>query len=368
MKILLLTEELRLGGAESLAVALAGALARLPGREIVFAAHDGPLRARLDARVRFHPLPLYRPVAAAALTRRLAEILKRERPDIVHSHGATVGVLAALAAKAAGVRAAMVLTDHSAAPTRLPRALSGRVRRLAFDRIVAISPSKRAGLSAAGIPEVRIAYIPNFVDCDAIDRRVAGVDRAAVRAELGLGPGERVVLFAGRLIPGKRVDLFLEILAALPAGPARAAAGLIVGDGPERPRLEALARASRTRAIFLGYQPDIYKYLAVASAFLFPSRREVLPMALIEALAAGVPAICSDIPGNNEIVEEGRTGFLIGGGAGEYAAKLAELLADEPRRSELAARARAAARASYHETVVVGRTAALYDEIAPKHD
>lgn len=356
----MLTEDLGLGGAETMALALAGALARDPSRRVVFAAGDGPLRARLDPAVAFHALPVYTPPAAPGLVLRLARLLKQERPDIVHSHAATVGVLAAAAAKLAGARPLRVLTHHSIIAARVPGALYTRALDLAFDRVIAISATKRDRLLAGGFPAAKLALIPNFVDCDAAARRLAAVDREAVRAELGLEPGRPAVLVASRLIPAKRVDRFIEILARCPGRPV----GLVLGDGPERPRLEALAaaRAADVRVVFLGYQSDIYKYLAVSSAFLFPSAHpEVLPMVLIESLAAGVPVVCSDIPGNNEIVESGRSGWLVSGDDAAYAARLGALLADEGERRRLSDGARAAARASFHETAVVARTAALYD-------
>lgn len=373
MKVMMITESLEFGGAETLAIALAGAIARMPNRRVSFAAHEGPLLQRLDPRVRYFPVPVYSPFEAAAFVRRLARILGDERPDVIHAQGATVGTLAVLTAKTVGLRAASVLTHHSATTRRLSPAIASWILNRCFDRFIAISRSKHEQLLSGGIPAEKLSCIPNFVDCDAIGRRLAEIDRNAVRAEIALAPGQKAVIVAGRLVRKKRMDRFIEILARYGRGARERPVGLILGDGPERPRLERLAKvlARDARVIFLGYQPDIYKYLAVSSAFLFPSAHpEVLPMALIEALAAGVPAVCSDIPGNNEIIEHGRTGYLVRGGDEEYSERLGDLLADDAHRAAMAAGARAAARRLYHEPVVAGRIAALYDSMAirRRHD
>lgn len=367
MKVMILAEGLGVGGAETMAIALAGALARMPGRRVSFVAHDGPLRERLDPRVRYYPVPVYSPAAAAGIVRRLAAILREERPDVIHPQGATIGALAALAGRAVGLRTASVLTHHSTVTRRLPPAIAVGILKRSFDRFIAISRSKHDSLLAGGVPAERLSRIPNFTDCDAIDRRLAAVDRGAVRAELSLAPGQKVVVAAGRLIPGKRMDRFIEILARCARGVREKPVGLILGDGPERGRLERLAerRSSDARVVLLGYQPDICRYLSVASVLLFPTEHpEVLPMVLIEALAAGVPAVCSDIPGNDEIVKDGLTGYLVRGGDEEYSRRLGELLADDSLRAAMSERSRASARASFHETAVVARIAALYDSMA----
>ncbi|MBI3554479.1 MAG: glycosyltransferase [Elusimicrobia bacterium] len=366
MKILLVTENLDLGGAETLVVGLAGALAGEQGFEAALTATDGPLRERLDSAVRFFPLTRYSPLKTPVCVADLRSILRELRPDIVHAHGFTVGALAALAAKTCGLRPKMVLTHHSRETTRLPSALGAKLMNLCFDRLVAISKAKYDGLLADGIPAERICRIPNFIDCDAVARRLAAVDLGSVRRELSLAPAQRVILTAGRLIPEKRMDRFIEIAARYGRSARERPVAVILGDGPERGRLDALARkhAGEVRVELLGYQTDVYKYLAVAGAFLFPSEHaEVLPMVLIEAQASGVPAVCSDIAGNDEIVVDGVTGYLVRGGDEQYCARLASVMDDEGRGREFSRRSVETARARFDKKAVVRLHAQLYESL-----
>jgi glycosyltransferase involved in cell wall biosynthesis len=139
----------------------------------------------------------------------------------------------------------------------------------------------------------------------------------------------------GRMIPGKGFDVFARSLASCAARIGRPLVGLAIGDGPERARIEALAASlpGPARFVFAGYRRDVTALLGLCSAVLFPSQlTEVLPMALIEASAAGVPIVCSDIPGNREVVSSGVNGELAGPAEESYAEALARVLRDEAWR------------------------------------
>jgi glycosyltransferase involved in cell wall biosynthesis len=152
-----------------------------------------------------------------------------------------------------------------------------------------------------------------------------------VRAELGIGPDEFVVAMLSWLHPVKRHRLALEA-----AGDWRL---LIVGDGPES---EHLRRAAPPGAVFTGYRDDVMALLDAADLLLHPSRMEGFPIALLEAMAAGVPIVATRVGGVPEIVADGETGVLIdpAAGAGEIAAAVAAVRDDPARRAALAERAR----------------------------
>jgi glycosyltransferase involved in cell wall biosynthesis len=360
LKLLYLTEKLALGGAETLLMGLANAFAGEKGFEVRVAAAPGPLAGRFDSRVGIHSITEYSAKKAPAIALELRRILGETRPDAVHAHGASIGALCAAAGWTKTRRAPVILTDHNREATRLRPGLAAGVMKLCFARVVAISEAKYAGLRALGIPKRKLARIPNFVDCDSVARKIAAVDAAAVRAELGIEQGEPVLLTAGRLLPLKRADRFIEIAARYGRTRNARPHALILGDGPERARLEDSAKrhSKNARVKLLGYQPDVYKYLAVADAFLFPTDHpEVLPMVLIEAQAAGVPVVCSDIPGNDEIVVDGRTGFLVAGDDEAYCARLDAALQD---RSRFSRQAEAHARERFDKALVIKKHLELY--------
>jgi glycosyltransferase involved in cell wall biosynthesis len=220
-----------------------------------------------------------------------------------------------------------------------------------------------------GFPESRVSFIPNFVDCRAIGDAVAHADKGRLRAELGIADADVVVAMIGRMIPGKGFDVFARSLAACAARIGRPLVGLAIGDGPERARIEALTASLQgpARFVFAGYRRDVTALLSVCSAVLFPSQlTEVLPMTLIEASAAGVPIVCSDIPGNREVVSSGVNGELAGPGDESYADALARILRDAARARGMGEAGRRSALEKFDERVVVPRILALYGEVVAR--
>jgi len=150
---------------------------------------------------------------------------------------------------------------------------------------------------------------------------------------------ERVVLAVARLVPQKGLDLLIVAFASLQE---RERAGWrleLVGDGPERSALVALARRHgiSDQVVFAGFQAEPLRYMQQASIFALPSRFEGMPNALLEAMASGLPSVVSDAsPGPLEMVSDGRQGLVV---PSEDAKSLSEalerLIADEPLRRQL---------------------------------
>jgi glycosyltransferase involved in cell wall biosynthesis len=216
----------------------------------------------------------------------------------------------------------------------------------------------RSGARLLGISPARFRVTYNGIEFSLLEpHRTA----AEVRAELGLG-SELVLGTAAILKDWKRIDRLLRAFPALQgaaAGPVRL---LVVGDGPERPRLERLAAELGIAAdvVFAGLRDHIADYLQVMDVFSLPSsERESFGNAAVEAMAVGVPPVVfADSPGLAEHVEDGRTG-LIAATQDEFTAALRRLLEDAAARREMGARARAAIRERY----TLARSAAAYDEL-----
>lgn len=365
MRVLVFTSSLRVGGAESLSIALANALAA-EGLEVHFASAGGPLRHNIDKRVTFHATdnPNHLPIRVAHA---ISLLLREIRAGVIHSHGGSCAMVASIARKASKVPCARVLTHHSRIFRRAPRWIAGPIMSRCADHYIAISRDKQADMESLGIPREKISLIPNFVDVDSVAARVAEIDALRVRHELGIPESARVLVMVGRVVHTKRFDVFVRVAAETARRmPEKETHALVVGDGPELEGVRKIARDEGAPATvhFLGYQRDIYPSLAIGDVVVFPSEHpEVLPMFLIEASAAGRTIVCSDIPGNREIVTDGVTGRVVRGDAKAYAEVVSALLEDAATARRLAAAAHANAREHFDQAKVARATVAVYERL-----
>lgn len=221
------------------------------------------------------------------------------------------------------------------------------------------SPSVVEHLRArAGIPSDRLRLVRGGVDPAAL----AGA-APADRAELGVLPGAPLVLWVGRLDPIKGVDVLLRAWARMKRRDARL---LLAGDGPIRLALEALAGkldlSSSVR--FLGSRRDVPALLKAADVFVFPSRTEGLPNALLEAMAAGRAIVTTDAPGCRDLVDPERTGLVVQReDVSALAGAMERLVADAALRSRLGDAACWEVERHWHIRDTLAAYASLYDEI-----
>src|SRR5262245_19984482 len=201
--------ELRFGGAESMSIGLANALAG-EGIDVHFASASGPLRPNLDPRVTFHRTdnPNLLPIRVAHT---MSLLLREITPDIIHSQGASCAVVASIARRASKVFPVRVLTHHSGKYRTAPRWLAGSLIARSADHFVAISHAKYDDMVSFGIARERISLIPNFIDVEGVVARVQAVDSARVRRDLQIPADAKVLVMVGRLLPSKRFDLFVKI-------------------------------------------------------------------------------------------------------------------------------------------------------------
>jgi glycosyltransferase involved in cell wall biosynthesis len=278
--------------------------------------------------------------------------------DVVHGHSAKAGFLLRLAAAWAGRRARCVFTPHGwsfwaaeGTEARLYRALERRAARWCR-AIVAVSAYERdAGVAAGvGTPE-QYRVIPNGIDFHRFAREprpVAG----------------RIVML-GRLARPKRPELVVRALGRLRDRNPDAEVWL-VGEGPLRAEVESLAASLGLAGgvVVTGLHEDIPQVLAEAHCLVLASDYEGMPLSLLEAMAAGVPVVVTRFGGVEEVVEDGRTGFVVEPGSSEaLAASLGRLLDDPELSRELGAEGRRRAEQRFSVRRMVAETAALYDEI-----
>ena len=240
---------------------------------------------------------------------------------------------------------------------RLRHELVGAMLRRRFD---ALSGGTEHAADAASrlfrIDRARFLITYNGLDFDLLEPRSPA---GAVRAALGIGAAEFVVGTTANLRPWKRVDLLLRAVAATEGTDVRA---LIVGDGPDRPRLERLAAdlSLGERAVFTGWREEVADLVAALDAFCMPSSgSESFGNSAVEAMALGVPTIVfADGGGLLEHVVGGETGFVVGDLDG-LTATIARLRDDPALASEVGARGRAFVRDRY----TVARAVAGFTEL-----
>ncbi|GAA0589037.1 glycosyltransferase [Actinomadura livida] len=283
------------GGAERQLVLL---LRHLPvACEVATLTRTGTLGAQLRAAgVPVHEIGMRHNRDLAALPR-LARLIRRGRYDVVHTHLYRACVYGRIAARMAGTPR-IVATEHSLGdghiegrvPSRGVRILYRATERLG-SATVAVSPTVAARLCGWGVRPGRIVVIPNAIDAAGFAFDAAR--RAATRRRLGIAPDERIVGAVGRLVPTKRFDLLVEAVA-----PLRGVRLLLVGTGPERARLERLARdlGATGRVLFAGGTSDVAGALAAMDVLAAPSVQESFGLAVLEGLAAGLPVLYTTCP------------------------------------------------------------------------
>ncbi|MGH7632266.1 MAG: glycosyltransferase, partial [Gemmatimonadaceae bacterium] len=203
--------------------------------------------------------------------------------------------------------------------------------------LVAVSRATGADLSRTlGLDANAVTVVPNGIP-------FRSGNRALLRRELGVGDDELLIVAIGNLYPVKGHSVLLRALAELPRGASAESWHLaIAGRGGEESALRALARESglEQQVHLLGFRSDVPDILAAADVFVMPSLSEGLPLALVEAMAASLPVIASDVGGIPEVaVRDAEALFVAPGDARALAAALARLLRDSALRASLGAAA-----------------------------
>jgi glycosyltransferase involved in cell wall biosynthesis len=314
------------GGAQTYVASL---LAPLADRfEVVVAAHgEGPLRdAAREAGVRFvplrqvrRPLSLWRDVLGLV---ELVALLRREHPHIVHVNSAKAGALGRLAAWLVRVPIRIYTVHgwafraHGGAASVLYQWAERLLRPLTTATVCVADSERRTGLAAHTCDEHTTVVIRN------------GVGPAASQA--GGARSERPRLVSvGRLQAPKDTVTLVRALAALRGRPFEA---VLVGDGPDRPAVEEEVKrlGLESTVELLGERDDVPQLLGTADVFVLSSHSEGLPMSILEAMAAGVPVVASNVGGVPEVVVDGDTGLLVPPGDPKSLAAAIERLLEDP--------------------------------------
>jgi glycosyltransferase involved in cell wall biosynthesis len=294
---------------------------------------------------------------------RMAGVIRRRKIEVVHAHQYTPFFYSALGASLSGRRPRIILTEHG---RHFPDVVSP-VRRAANRLVLARLAAEVNAVSAFSAEALRsldgfsgrpVGVIENGVH---VDRYGPAPDRAKARERLGLAPDRLYVANVARLHPIKDQPMLLRAFAEVAAGRPDVDL-LLVGDGPMRGELEALAGtlgiADRVR--FLGVRHDVPEILGVVDVFALTSISEAASLTLIEAMASRLPVVVTDVGGNPELARDGREGRLVPrGDAPAMARALLEVLDHPEFGSALGAAGQERARQKYR----IGRTVDEYHRL-----
>jgi glycosyltransferase involved in cell wall biosynthesis len=304
---------------------------------------------------------------------RFALELRRQRIDVVHTHGFYPNVFALPAARLARTPVTIGAVREQAAFWTPAQRRANRVALGLADAIVVNAETVRRELAAFGYSPAKLRLIRNGVD---VERFSAATAAAGLRAQLGWSAATPVVAVVSRLAQGKGIETFLE--AAVEVTRRRPDARFVViGDGgvvrsgavvhgEYRRQLER--RASElglgARVHFTGYRLDVPALLAEAHLSVLPSCSEALSNALLESMAAGAPLIATAVGDHVLVVEDGVTGLVIAAGdAGALARAMLRLLDDPKLAARLGRNARRVARERFSLGRMVRETEAVYEEL-----
>ena len=366
------------GGSGVVASQIGMAMARR-GHKVHFICYDVPLR--LDRfrenlffhEVEVHDYPLFIfPPYALSLASKMVEVCTYEKLDLLHVHYAVPHATSAyLAKQVMGKGSAKIITTlHGTDIT-----LVGNDR--SYLPITRFSITESDGVTAPSLylkhatydklnvaTSTAIEVIPNFVNAELFQPLPDGlrVDTSEVLCRAGCcSAAEKIITHVSNFRPVKRladvVHVFARVCRQMPAHL------ILVGDGPERSRIEALVRELGLvdKVCFLGKQETFANVLQASDLFLLPSETESFGLSALEAMACGVPVIASNIHGIPEVVLHGETGFLSAvGDVDDMARNALLLLQDDSLRDRMSKAARSRAVANFEETLLIDRYEAFY--------
>jgi glycosyltransferase involved in cell wall biosynthesis len=312
---------------------------------------------------------------------RIVRLFRSERPQIVHTHTAKAGALGRLAAWVTGVPV-VVHTYHGhvfhsyfgPVKTRVYLQLERLLGKIT-SRVIAISDSQKRELAERYkvVPASKISLVKNGFHLDAFSSR----ERREARQALGLNESDFVLVWAGRMAPVKDVDLLADVVRSGLQQCSRARF-LVLGDGEDRARLEELVSGCDNVQI-LGWRRDMEQVWRAADAAILTSRNEGTPTALIEAMAAGLPFVATQVGGVSDLsngnwrpLPEGMgfqaaNGFLTIRTCSALLYCISRLIADPSLAQRMGNCGKAFVTERFSSPRLVGEISSLYKELLSMH-
>ena len=300
---------------------------------------------------------------------KIYRFLKREKPDIIHTHTSKAGLLGRLAARLARVPS-IIHTPHGhvffgyfgALKTKIFILFEKLASRIT-SKIVALTPREKSDyLSFKVTSEEKLAVIPSGIELHKY-QHAPREERSKLRKELGIAEHSAVVGTAGRLVPVKGPQFLLQAFKQVISEHPETYL-VFAGDGPLRKSLEknAVDMDLAKNIIFAGWRDDMARVLSIFDIFCLPSLNEGMGRVLVEAMALGKPVVASDVGGIPDLIIPGKNGFLVPPrNPGELARQILFLIKN---REEAAKMGRAGKEmvSAFSDEIMVKKIAELYEK------
>lgn len=305
------------------------------GYEVHAAANFSDRNERLDKLgIIEHPIDIQRsPFALKNIVayKQLYNLMKEQEFDLVHCHSPVGGVLARLAAKKANIKK-VIYTAHGfhfckGAPLINWLLFYPIERWLSRYTNTLITINREDYKRAKSFKSCKVEYVPG-IGIDTVGYGSCTVDRAAKRKELGISDEDIVILSVGELSKRKNHQAVIKSLASVKSDNIKY---ILCGTGKKDKLLKSLTKKNglENKIIFLGFRNDIAEIMASSDIFVMPSLREGLPVAMMEAMACGLPIVCSNIRGHTDLIKNNKGGFLVAAGDEDGYAKALEKLVED---------------------------------------
>jgi glycosyltransferase involved in cell wall biosynthesis len=326
-----------IGGSERHLLTLLPALAAR-GVDTLFVGLDDPDAPETDRFYDALAVPSVRVASRKGLSPRLVRALRRAKPDLLHTHLVHADVHGPFGG------ATLVSTKHNDDPFRTGpfRWVERAITRRAARAICITEALRRFNVERVGLPASKLVVVPYGLD----------------EPPAAWGPNEfelpegKLVIAVSRLVPQKGLDVAVEAMAGIEA------TLVVLGEGPERERLEELARTRGVRLLLPGRVGDVAAVLRRADVLVHSARWEGFGLALLEAMLCGLPVVASRVSSIPEIVVDGETGVLVPrDDPSALAAAIVRVLADP---GDLGVRGLARAKAEFSVAAMAERTLAVY--------
>lgn len=368
MRVLHLVKSLGRGGAETLLVSGLDAAdrERLELSYAYFLPHKSQLVP--DLRARGADVTLFSAGSSAgclAQAGRVAALIRRERIDLVHTHLPIASVVGRIAGQMA--RVPVVSTEHNLLQRYHPATRLLTLSTWGLQSfVVAVSQEVADSIAAHAGTRVPVRVVRNGVDAGRFRRDVlAG---RTVRAKHGIPEDSVVVGTVSVFRTQKRLDRWIEVAARVHSAHPNVRF-LVVGEGPERPRIEDAIVAHRARdfVVLAGLQEEVRPYLSAMDVYLMTSVFEGLPVAMLEAMATECPVVATAVGGIPEVVRDGAEGFLASTEDFERVVDATSRLVAEPRlRVQLGAQARTRVVESFGMVPMQRELETVYEEVVQR--
>lgn len=306
---------------------------------------------------------------------KLVLLLKKQKIDVLNTHNAIACWYGNIAAKIANIPVVFTLRNNQRENYKLLlkkryqfqiAIMLDRFTMRVADKIVAVSQRlEKFYIENEGIPKEKIITIDNAIDLETIEQFKKNYDRENFRTGMGIGRDIIVIGIVGDLVERKGHACLIEA-ARIILKTNDKVVFLIVGEGPLKENL--IEKINNyfilNHFIFTGHVKNVFHYVAAMDIFVLPSFAEGISRALMESMAMGMPAVCSNIDGNLEAVVDGETGFIFPvNNHDALADKLLFLIRNEEVRKEMGGRARARVKEKFDMRNLTRKYEELYTEL-----